>query len=162
MDSNMLVGIFGSIGTVAFFAFCTVAVWMDFRKKKAETEATHAERMKAIEMGIPSLDAEIERARAYASAAWAAGLIGLLVPITVISLAVVGTIVAIHQRSEDISAPLIVAWSIAGFIVLITVVCSLRAIRHLPRPSTEAQPRPTPLEKHPTSPTDFHKKPLEL
>ena len=34
------------------------------------------ERMKALELGYAPSDAEIERAKAYASAAWAAGQIG--------------------------------------------------------------------------------------
>jgi hypothetical protein len=162
---RIMAGIFGSIGTVAFFAFCAVACWMDYRKKKAETEAAHAERMKAIEMGFPPLDAEIQRAKAYSSAAWAAGLIGLLVPIVVVSLAVVGTVIAISKLSpgDDITVPLIVGWSIAGGIVIVAVGGSLNAIRRLPRPTADTPQRPAALEKRPdSSSTDFHKKPLEL
>jgi hypothetical protein len=159
------VGLFGSIGTLAVFGFFAFAVWLDYRKKAEETQTAHAERMKAIEMGFPPPDAEIQRAKAYASAAWAAGLVGLLVPITIVSLALIGTIVAINLRSrgENIAAPLIVAWSIAGGVALVTIVVSLNVIRNLPRPTAEAQPRPGTSEKRgDTSTTDFQRKPLEL
>ena len=54
--------------------------------------------MKALEQGYPPLDAEIERAKAYASAAWAAGLIGILVPLGVVLLTFAGTVVAVLNR----------------------------------------------------------------
>ena len=148
MESTF-VGLLGSIGTTAFFAFLALAVWLDYRKKKDERDAIHLERMKALELGHPPLDAEIERAKAYASAAWAAGLIGLLVPIVLVSLTVVGTIVAVlsKQPSEDISVPLIVAWSIVAVLVLVTIVRSLSVIRQLPRPAGEMSPRATAADK---------------
>jgi hypothetical protein len=148
MESSM-VGLFGAAGTMAFFAFLALAVWLDYRKKKDERDAIHLERMKALELGHPPLDAEIERAKAYASAAWAAGLIGLLVPIVLVSLTVVGTIVAVlsKQPSEDISVPLIVAWSIVAVLVLVTIVRSLSVIRQLPRPAGETSPRATAADK---------------
>jgi hypothetical protein len=159
------VGLFGSIGTLAFFGFFAFAIWLDYRKKAEETQTAHAERMKAIEMGFSPLDAEIQRAKAYASAAWAAGLVGLLVPITIVSLTLIGTIVALNRRApgEDLTAPVVVAWSIAGVVVLVTIVMSLNVIRHLPRPTAEAQPRPTDTERRgESSTTDFQRKPLEL
>jgi hypothetical protein len=143
MDS-LLAGFFGAAGTLAFFGFLAFVVWIDYRKKKDEREAAHAERMKALELGHPPFDAEIERARAYSSAAWAAGLIGVLIPLGVITLAVVGTIVAvIYRPGENIAAPLITAWSIAALIALVTILFSLNVIRRLPRPSQEPPPRPT-------------------
>jgi hypothetical protein len=140
--NGIVAGLLGSVGTVTFFAFCAFAIWMDYRKKKDESDAVHQERMKALEMGFPPLDAEIHRAKAYASAAWAAGLVGLLVPIAVVSLAVAATIVAVlnHSPGESILVPLIVGWSITGVIVLVAVAGSLHAIRHLPRPTADAQP----------------------
>ena len=136
MESTM-VGLFGAVGTIAFFAFCAFAVWIDYRKKKDESEATHRERMKALELGHQPLDGEIARAKAYASAAWAAGLIGLLVPLGVVSLTVAGTIVAVqnHNPWQNIAVPLIVAWSIAGVLALVAIVRSLSVIRQLPRPT---------------------------
>src|SRR5438477_10054631 len=89
----------GSIGSLAVFAFLSFAVWIDYRKKKDERDAAHQERMKALELGFVPPDAEIERARAYASAAWAAGVIGLVIPVVVVALTLAGTIVAVvHQE----------------------------------------------------------------
>jgi membrane protein implicated in regulation of membrane protease activity len=164
MDAIML-GLAGSIGTVAFFAFFAFLAWLDYRKKKDEREAAHRERMEALERGFPPLDAEIERARAYASAAWAAGLVGLLVPLGVLLLTAVATIVAVVNREpgENLLVPLIVGWSIAGLIVLVAVVVSLSAIRRLPRPTSESQPRPPAEERRSgSSSSAFQEKRLEL
>jgi hypothetical protein len=140
MDTT-ITALFGAVGTAAFFAFLAFAVWIDYRKKKDESDAAHRERMKALELGHQPLDAEIARAKAYASAAWAAGLIGLLVPLAVVSLTVAGTVVAVlnHQAWENIAVPLIVAWSIAAVLALVAIVRSLSVIRRLPRPTGEAR-----------------------
>jgi hypothetical protein len=138
-------GVVGAVGTTVFFAFCAFAVWIDYRKKKDESETAHRERMKALELGFQPLDAEIARAKAYASAAWAAGLIGLLVPLVVAGLTIAATIVAIVNASpwQNIAGPLIVGWLIAGAVMLVTVIRSLGVIRQLPRPTGEVR-RPTP------------------
>jgi hypothetical protein len=142
---SAVVALAGAVGTVAFFACISFSVWIDYRKKKDERDAIHKERMKALELGHAPLDAEIERARAYASAAWAAGLIGLLVPLAVVLLTVIGTIVAVlnHHTWDNLTVPLIIAWSIAGALALITIVRSLSVIRQLPRPTGE-----TPRQMH--------------
>jgi hypothetical protein len=154
----------GAAGAVAMFGFLSFAVWIDNRKKKDEREAAHQERLRALELGHAPPDAEIERAKAYASAAWAAGLIGLLVPMVVVSLTVAATIVAVlyHAPWENIAPPLIVAWSIAGVIVLVAVLRSLATIRHLPRPGGDAPPRPLPRERRADSPAEFQEKHLAL
>jgi hypothetical protein len=165
MMDGILAGLLGSIGGVAFFAFLAFAVWIDYRKKKDERDAGHAERMKALELGHPPLDGEVERARAYASAAVTAGLIGLLVPLAVVSLAVAGTIVAVlnHGPNESIAGALITAWSIAAVIVLVAIVGSLSAIRRLPRPTADAPPRVPSLERRAGSASvEFQEKRLEL
>jgi len=133
----------GSIGSVAVFSFLAFAVWIDYRKKKDERDAAHQQRMKALELGHPPLDAEIARAKAYASAAVAAGVIGVLVPILLIALAVTGTIVAVLHYPSDvpIAIPLIVAWSIAASLALVAILASLNTLRRLPRPTGDVQPR---------------------
>ncbi len=140
MMESASVGLFGAIGTTVFFAFCAFAVWIDYRKKKDESEAIHRERMKALELGFQPLDAEIARAKAYSSAAWAAGLIGLLVPLVVVTLTIAATIVAVVNLSpwQNIAGPLIMGWLIAGAIVLVALLRSLSVIRRLPRPTGEA------------------------
>jgi hypothetical protein len=155
----------GSVGSVALFGFLTFAVWIDYRKKKDERDAAHQERMKALELGHPPLDADVERARAYGKAAWAAGLIGLLIPLAVVALAVIGTIVAVvHRPGEAIAGPLIVAWSIAAVICLVTIVLSLHTIRGLPRPAGEAPPPRAagPGRRGDQSSEEYQEKRLEL
>lgn len=162
---HLTAGLFGALGAMTFFAFLAFCVWIEYRKKKDERDAAHHERMKALEMGFPPLDAEIERAKAYASAAWAAGLIGLLVPLVLTSLTVAGTIVALLNRrtGENITAPLIVAWSIVAVLALVVVVRSLGVIRQLPRPTGDALPRPPSLDKRGSVlSTDIQGKRLEL
>jgi hypothetical protein len=56
----------------------------------------------------------------------------------VIALTVIGTIVAVlHDWGPwvNIGGPLVVAWSIASGLSLVTIVLSLHTIRRLPRPS---------------------------
>jgi cbb3-type cytochrome oxidase subunit 3 len=154
-----------SIGTASFFAFLAFCVWIDYRKKKDEREAAQQERTIALDRGFAPPDAEIERTKAYANAAWAAGLIGLLVPLGVLLLAGTVTIVAVlhHTPGESILVPLIVGWSIAGVVVLATVVASLKAIARLPRPMADAQTTPPGVEKRGgLSSTAFQEKRLEL
>jgi hypothetical protein len=162
--STIALGLSGAISAVAFFAFLSIAVWFDYRKKKDEQNAAHLERMKALELGQPLLDAEIARAKAYASAAWAAGLIGLLIPIVVISLTVVGTIVAVmyHNPWQNIVPPLIVAWSIAGVVMLVAVLRSLGVIQRLSQPRGDtAQRLSVPGSRGDLSSAGSHEKRLE-
>jgi hypothetical protein len=132
----------GAAGTVALFAFLSFCVWIDHVKKKAEREAAQKEKLKALELGYPPCDADIAQAQAFASAAWAAGLIGLLVPLGVVSLTFGGTVIALlnRQPGEDPSGPLIVAWSIAAVLTLIIVLRSLGVIGQLRRATREKQP----------------------
>jgi len=82
--------------------------------------------------------------QALARAGRAAGLIGLFVPVIVVSLAVVGTIVAVLTRlpGEEMTTHLILAWSIVAVVVLVVIVQSLKVIAQLPQPTGDAQPRP--------------------
>jgi hypothetical protein len=162
---SVMAGLVGSVGSVAVFGFLSFVVWLNYRKEKDEREATREQRMKALELGYAPPDAEIARARAYASAAWAAGVIGLVVPIVVVVLTVAATIVAVlnHAPYESIAGPLIVAWSIAGVIVLATVWRTLGTIRQLPRPAGDLPQRPSPREKRAdSSSAEFQEKHLEL
>jgi len=153
-------GFYGAIVVVALFAF---GVWIDYRKKKDENDAAHRERMKALELGFQPPDAEIARAKAYASAAWAAGLIGLFVPLVVVGLAFAGSIAALAnvRTWENIAGPLTIGWLIAGASVLVVILRSLSVIRQLPRPTGE--PRASAPQKQAiASPTGFREERLEL
>jgi hypothetical protein len=86
-----------------------------------------------------------------------------VVPIVVVSLTGAGTIVAvIFLHGQNITVPLIVAWSIAAVIMLVAIVRSLNVIRSLPRPTADTPPRPPGPEKRPGSSTNFQEKRLEL
>jgi hypothetical protein len=162
---SVATAMFGAVGSVALFGFLAFAIWMDYRKKKDERDAAHQERMKALEMGYPPQDAEIARAKAYAGAAWAAGLIGLVVPVVVTALAVAATIVAVLHRApdENLVPGLSIAWSIAAVIVLVAILRSLSVIRQLPRPNSEAQPRGPARDRRPdSSSAEYQEKRLEL
>lgn len=156
-----LTALSGAVGSVAFFAFVSFAVWIDYRKKKDDRDAAHAERLKALELGFAPLDGEIERAKAYASAAWAAGLIGLLVPLAIVIVAFVGTIVAVlnHQQWENITVPLIVAWSISGVVVLAIAMRCLSVIRQLPQPRGHTVSQTEPDNSTGGTSTRFQKSP---
>jgi hypothetical protein len=157
-------GLAGSVGSLALFGFLAFAVWIDYRKKKDERDAALQQRMKALELGHPPMDAEVERVKAYASAAWAAGVIGLVIPIVVVSLAGASTIVAvIFLRGENIAGPLIVGWSLACGLSAVAILRSLHTIRDLPRPSADVSPRRSVVRKDgdPGS-GEFQEKRLEL
>jgi hypothetical protein len=69
-------------------------------------------------------------------AAQAAARIGLVVPIVVVSLAVAATAVAVLDRrsGEEITVPLIVAWSIAAMVVLVVITASLSVVGKVRHP----------------------------
>jgi hypothetical protein len=148
---------------VVAMVFAGLAFGFRTDSRKKQEEAAHLERMKALEMGHPPIDAEIERIKAYHSAAWAAGVIGLVVPIVVVSLTGASTIVAvIFLRGQNITVGLIVGWSIAAVISLVAIVRSLNVIRGLPHPMAETRHRPPAPEKRLGSSTNFQEKRLEL
>jgi len=158
----VIVSVCGAAGTVAFFACIAFATWIDYRKKGDERELAHKERMKALELGHAPLDAEIERAKAYASAAVMAGLIGILVPLVVILMTVVSTLIVVLNHVENITVLLIAAWAIAAVLALVPIVRSLNVIRQLPRPTADTPPVSGTLEKLRNSDsTAFQEKRLE-
>jgi tRNA A-37 threonylcarbamoyl transferase component Bud32 len=91
----------------------------------------------------PRAASAADRVDAAVRAAWMTALIGLVVPVVVVSLAVAGTIVAMlyHAPGEDITTPLIMAWSIAALIAVLVVVRSLRFLRKLPLPIDDVPAR---------------------
>ena len=151
MESEFRVGLFGAIGTVAFFAFVTFAVWIDYRKKKDERDAAHQERMKALELGYPPLDAEIQSGeRPTASAAWAGRAHRLArCPWWLVALAVTvpsSPSAPSGSGREHRRAWLIVAWSdrLAGLLGWSPSYSSLNVIRRLPRPDRGLRRRDRP------------------
>jgi hypothetical protein len=87
------------------------------------------------------------------------------VPLAALALTAAGTIVAIlnHQTGENLTLPLVIAWSIAAGTILLTVVGSLRTIRQLPRPTGETPSLASDTERRVTKPsTEFQAKHLEV
>ncbi|HEX5271712.1 MAG TPA: serine/threonine-protein kinase, partial [Gemmataceae bacterium] len=84
-----------------------------------------------------------ESAAARDRAAGAAGLIGLVIPILVVSLTVLATAVALVDRrpNEDPVPPLIVSWSIAAAVVLVVIMASLNVVG-------QARQSPAERDKH--------------
>jgi hypothetical protein len=129
MVTGILSGLFGAVGALAFFGFLAFATWMDYRKKKEEREAAHQERMKALELGHPPRDGEIEQARAYASAAWAAGVVGIAVPPAVFGISLGATAVILGSSTPGASVPVLcVLWVAAGVTSVVAVVMSTSAV----------------------------------
>lgn len=157
---SMAAAFAGAVGSVAFFGCIAFSVWIDYRKKKDERDAAYAERLKALEMGYPPQEAEIERARAESSAAWAAGLIGILVPIFMALVAMTLTLVAVLRREpgESLSVtPFVVGWGIAGMVSMMAIQGSLRAIRERGRKANESTA--TRRERVLDAVSDFQEKP---
>jgi hypothetical protein len=148
MVTGILGGLFGAVGALAFFGFLAFATWMDYRKKKEERDAAHQERIKGLELGYPPRDAEIERARANASAAWAAGVVGIAVPPAVFGISLGATAVILGSSTPGTSVPVLcVLWVAAGVTSVVAVVMSTSAVMGRGRrreewPALGAVPRP--------------------
>lgn len=159
---TLIVALCGAAGTVSFFAVIALATWTDYRRKSEDRERLHQERMKALELGHAPLDAEVERARAYASAARTAGLIGILLPVTVLALTFAGTLVVVLNGLENITLPLIAAWTIASVFALVIVLRSFQVIQQLPRPSADPPVSGSRENLSTSESTRFRGKSLEL
>jgi hypothetical protein len=143
MDS-LAAALAASVGTVAFFGCIAYCTWLDYRKKKDERDAEHAARLKALELGYAPQDAEIARAKADASAAWAAGVIGLVVPVVTMVLTFVLTLIAVlnRQPGESLSVgALAIGWGIAGVVSIVAIQGALHAIRGRTRKDAGAATR---------------------
>ncbi len=157
---GIFIGLFIVAGTVAFFAFCAFAVWADYRKKKDEREAARDERMKALEMGYPPADAEIARVQVDASAVWAAGLIGFLVPLALIGMTGTITIIIVVNRINVDAGFIAGGLTVTGVVSLVAILRSLKVIseRRSPRPERPAVPEARRRGSEDLSPAEFREK----
>src|SRR5262249_41703308 len=98
----------GALATFGFFGGLALLVWVSHKGKgekkrlKHERELQqrqmeHAERLKALELGLPLPDAEVARANADRSRYWAAGLVGVLVPLFMTGAAAGTTAIILEQ-----------------------------------------------------------------
>lgn len=134
-------GLASAAVTVAFFGGIALIMWVDARNKRLVRQMEHAERLKALELGQTLPDAELARARVESSRAWAAGLMGLVVPGSVFGIAAGATALVLAYASPSIHLPLLcVIWGISGLTGLLTVIISLGTIRPAPEETNETPP----------------------
>src|SRR5262245_54282370 len=119
-------GLAGAAGLLALFGGIAILMLIDGRNKAQERKLTHAERLKALEMGQPLPDAEVARARADAHRAWASGLAALGVPTVLAGSAVGATALVFVQASPPTHLTLLcVIWGICGLVSLVAVATGL-------------------------------------
>ena len=122
------------LGAAIFIGGITLWVRFDQQGKTRRRELEHAERMRALELGRPLDDAAVARHKAL-------GAIGVAVPITSLSAALVVSMFVLAMRELD-ERVLILAgvWGVCGTICLTTIPVVLALLRGRPNP----QPAPAP------------------
>jgi hypothetical protein len=157
MDSCYVMGgLAGALGIFAFFAGIALCVWVggkaEVEKRKLEAEKLqmdHAERMKALEVGLPLPPGGQPSGDAFR--ACVAGFVGLAVPLGLATAASLTTwnildytqaYTESSQRfsNEMVTAVLCTIWGTSGLVSLITVVASLATVAQ----SRSAPPAPSP------------------
>jgi hypothetical protein len=131
-------------GLILLFLVLTVmALWVERTKK----QLAHTERMKALELGQPLPDAAIARAQALGSRAWAAGTIGILVPLAMIGGGAWGTVFILHQDYLYHQVALLCTlWGICGGVSLVVATVSLAIIGSLGFHESETKPSLAPVQ----------------
>ena len=71
MENLMWGGLSAAAILLALFGGIALLMLIDGRGKARDRELTHAERLRALELGQPLPDAEVARAHSEASRAWA-------------------------------------------------------------------------------------------
>jgi hypothetical protein len=156
-----LTALASSVGVVAFFGCIAFYNWLEYRRKSAERETVHLERMKALELGQPLPDGEVAWAASDRVRAWMAGLMGILVPLLSAGAAVGATaiVLTLRQHSDIPFAPesplprvvLPVVWAVWGLVSVVTVTLSIRTLRHRGSPPGRSEapiPRNSPVTAH--------------
>jgi hypothetical protein len=149
-------GVFGgAFGLFALFGGLALIIWVastaDLKKKQMqqeqdmkEREFQHAERLKALERGVRLPDADLASARAEATRAVAAGLVGGVVPLAMAGTAVGATAIILALAEPHLHLPLIcTVWGINGGVSMVALSLSLGALRRRPpRPADWDRPAP--------------------
>jgi hypothetical protein len=135
---------FAAVGVaVAFFAGMAFIVYLENRRKMQDRDLAHAERMKALELGLPLPDADIARASAEVSRARAAGAVAILVTLTATG-AGLGATALFREYSGNWYGELLAGiWVGCGVVALVAVILSLVALRNRrARTAVTGQPFP--------------------
>lgn len=123
------------LGLAVFIGGIAVCVRYDQQGKTRRRELESAERMRAIELGMPLNDAAVARYKAL-------GAIGVAVPIVSLSAAAIGSYFALLFKEPEWQFGLIaVIWVVCGTICLVvlpTVTAGLR--ESSPHPTQVADP----------------------
>src|SRR5438105_3809452 len=130
MENIVWTGLSGALGLLALFGGIALLMLIDARGKAKERELTHTERMRALELGQTLPDAEVARARAESSRAWAGGLAAVTVSLGMAGAAVGATAVVLERTELSSQLPLLcVIWGICGVVALVAVSAGLKAAR---------------------------------
>jgi hypothetical protein len=158
-ETAVLIAFAGAAGVLAFFGGIALVVWAAHRGKLEELKLRadkqrfeHEEQMRALELGQVLPHADLARVQVDAARAGAAAVVGVLVPVCAFVTATITTLVDVHPAEDTKSLPvLLVLWSLAATVSLVTVVLSTVVIRgrrppHPPPPPKEAKVRRPPFE----------------
>jgi hypothetical protein len=163
MDSFIVSGIFGLAGMLAFFGGIALLMWIDQRGKATQRQLQHEERLRSLELGRELPDAAVARAEASSSRAWAAAVVGFLVPPIVLGAGVGASALVLMIASEYIHLPVLcIIWGVCGLIALVAVVSSLGAMKQQSPPeSAAAEFRPVAVKSVRSDPSP-EPRPLDL
>jgi drug/metabolite transporter (DMT)-like permease len=161
MDENLIwiVASASVAGILAFFGGIALVVWAAHRGKLEELKLRaekqrfeHEEQMRALELGQVPPHADLARMQTDAARAGAAAIVGVLVPVCMAVTATITTLVDVKPEGDTKKLSfLIVVWSLAAAVSLVTVVLSTVAIRgrRPPPPPKETKVRRSPFEDKP-------------
>jgi len=138
MDITALVASVGGTVTACFLGY------LYYRYEMRTREFQHAERLAALESGRPLPDAETAQATVEINRAWAAILVGLLVPAVMAGAALGGTVLVFRQDEPKLHLPLVcVIWGVCGLVSMVTAICALGSM-HRKRDKRERAEEATP------------------
>jgi hypothetical protein len=130
-------GFAGALGLIGLFGGLALLIWVgnkgetEKRRLKQELELQrrqmeHAERLKALESGLPLPDADLALARVEQVRAGVAAAVGLVVPVVTVGGAVAGTAIVLSMAQPQHHLPVLcVIWACSGVASLVTATTSL-------------------------------------
>src|SRR5256885_757953 len=135
MENLIWTGVSAASVLLALFGGIALLMLIDGRGKAKERALAHAERMKALELGQPLPDAEVARAKADASRAWARGLCAAAASLGMVGASLGATALVLLWAEPGSQLPtLCVVWGVCGLVALVAVSVGLAASRQRERP----------------------------
>src|SRR5207249_730619 len=139
-----------ALALLALLSGLVLLTLINSRSKAKERELTHAERLRALDLGQPLPDAEVARAKSDASRAWARGLSAAAASLGMAGAAIAATALVLPHTEPRSQLPLLcVIWGVCGLVALTAVSVGLASSRRREKPSKpEAAPStPSPKEQ---------------